>query len=146
MCTAKRKTISKNNKQFRIRGNQIIKTTFGKAVPANHRILLEMSKLVAACFVFRVMCLGYTRFHKAHLTLSQSTQSPVTITMCAPIRRYVFRGLSCATTGDQPARAGPRDNRLPQQAQRRPPTAPYFNNLHMSSHTRNTFAKAIELF
>ena len=108
--------------------------------------LLEMSKLVAACVVFRVMCPGSTRFHKAHLTLSRSTQSPVTITMCAPIRRYVFRGLSCATTGDQPARAGPRDNKLPQQAQQRPPTAPYSNNLHMSSHIRNTFAKAIGLF
>ena len=64
----------------------------------------------------------------------------------APIRRTFSGVFACVATGDQPARAGPRDNRLPQQAQRRPPTAPYSNNLHMSSHIRNTFAKAIGLF
>ena len=42
MCTAKRKSTSKNIKQFRIRGSQIFKSTVGKAVPATHRISLEM--------------------------------------------------------------------------------------------------------
>ena len=51
-----------------------------------------------ACLVVGVRYSGHTRFHKAHLTLSQSTQSPVTLTMC-PYPPHVFRGLCMCCNG-----------------------------------------------
>ena len=42
----------------------------------------------------------------------------------APIRRTFSGVFACVATGDQPARAGPRVNRHPQQTQQRPLTAP----------------------
>jgi hypothetical protein len=49
----------------------------------------------------------------------------------APIRRTFSGVFACVATGDQPARAGPRVNRHPQQTQPRPLTAPFVKSAQM---------------
>ena len=63
----------------------------------------------------------------------------------APIRRTFSGVFACVATGDQPARAGPRVNRHPQQAQPRPLTAPSFSNAHTCLPlSAGTFSRALD--